>query len=99
MISDLYRTFSSFDIPLDNGFINQDDMTHKLSEQDMPHRITRDSIRAIYKATGETSLQFPMFVHSIIIYNRWLTYTEATDSDTMDLDTFFAILHDRLVPN
>jgi hypothetical protein len=98
MISDLYRTFSSFDVPLDNGFISEDDMVHKLSEQDMPHRITRDSIRSIYKATGEKQLQFPMFVNAVIIYNRWLTYTEAMNSVTMDLDTFFAILHDRLIP-
>jgi len=40
MISDLFRTFSSFDIPADNGYINQRTLVRALNESDLPHRIT-----------------------------------------------------------
>lgn len=40
MIADLYRTFTAFDLPVDNGFINESDLTRRLAEMEMPHRIS-----------------------------------------------------------
>lgn len=71
MVSDLYRTFSAFDVPIDNGFINQNELLRQLAEQDLPHRITPGAAKEIFKATGQQEIQFPLFCFSVIIFNRY----------------------------
>lgn len=40
LISDLYKTFVAFDVAADNGFVTQAELTHRLAEMEMPHRIS-----------------------------------------------------------
>lgn len=40
LISDLYRTFTAFDVAVDNGFISKAELTRRLAEMEMPHRIS-----------------------------------------------------------
>lgn len=40
IISDLFRTFTAFDVAVDNGFITKAELTRRLAEMEMPHRIS-----------------------------------------------------------
>jgi hypothetical protein len=75
-------------------------MIRKLSEQDMPHRINVWSVKSIFAGTGAKEMNFSTFAHAVTIYNRWYMYTKEMDGGyTMSMETFFAIMHDRLVPS
>jgi hypothetical protein len=99
LVADLYRTFTAFDLPVDNGFINESDLTRRLAEMEMPHRISPYAVKAIFDAVDDNEIGFPLFCFSVIVYNRWKQYSSANhDKPLMDLNTFLAVLHDRMVP-
>lgn len=47
MIADLYRTFTSFDVPADNGYINKRSLLRSLNESELPHRISELGVKDI----------------------------------------------------
>lgn len=98
MVADLYRTFSSFGVPMDSGYVTEAEMLRKLAEQDMPHRINQFAIKSLYSGVGTSSMNFSTFAHAVVIYNRWFMYTSASGDALMGVEAFFAILHDRLIP-
>jgi hypothetical protein len=54
----------------------------------------------IIAGTGAKEMNFSTFAHAVTIYNRWYMYTKEMDGGyTMSMETFFAIMHDRLVPS
>lgn len=67
MLADLYRTFSAFDVPIDNGSISQSELLRHLAEMDIPHRVTPSAVHAIFAASGQTQLQFPLFCFTVIV--------------------------------
>lgn len=72
MVADLFRTFSSFDIPIDDGFVSRNELQRQLAEQDLPHRITPEAITEIFTATGQQQIGFPLFCFSVIMHNRFI---------------------------
>lgn len=84
---------------MDSGYVTKAEMIRKLSEQDMPHRINVWSVKSIFSGTGAKEMNFSTFAHAVTIQNRWYMYTKELDGGyVMSLETFFAIMHDRLVP-
>jgi len=67
LVADLFRTFSSFGVQMDSGFVSEGDMKRKLAEQDMPHRINKFTVKAIFYAIGAIDMNFSTFAHAVII--------------------------------
>lgn len=61
LLADMYKTYSLFDVPLDSGFVSKTTMLRHLSEMDMPHRFTPESISEVFNAINEDNLQFYKF--------------------------------------
>lgn len=105
MIADLYRTFTSFDVPADNGYIGKKQLIRSLNESELPHRITEAGIKAIFDAIGQNEINFPTFCFSVVIYNRWYQYSTilgVPNNDVLgvlNLDQFLALMHDTLIPD
>lgn len=100
MIADLFRTFSAFDIPADNGYINQRTLIRSLNESDLPHRISEPAAKAIFAATGQEEINFATFCFAVITYNRWFMYSRTLGKPNfLNLDEFLALMHDSLVPD
>lgn len=66
MLSDLFRTFTSFDVPADNGYINRRTLLRSLNESELPHRISELAVKNIYAATGQDEINFSTFCFAVI---------------------------------
>lgn len=58
MILDLYKVFSVFNIPLDTGYISENEMRRNLAEQELSNRVSDDAIAQVYVAHGHKNLNF-----------------------------------------
>jgi len=72
LIADLFRTYSTFDIPIDDGFIGKTELMRQLAEQDIPHRLTPDAASEIFQATGQKQIGFPLFCFTVVMHNRYV---------------------------
>jgi len=75
LISDLYRIFSGFDVPIDNGYITKNDIKRKMMEQDLPLRLTLTAAQAILDLDNTENIDFNTFASTIVFYNRWFLYS------------------------
>lgn len=66
LLSDLYKTFSIFNVPVDNGVVGKGELLRHLAEMEMPHRITLDAMKKIFKVIDSDELAFAQFAHSVI---------------------------------
>jgi len=66
LISDLYRIFAGFDIPIDNGYITKQDLRKRLMDQDLPLRLTVTAAEAILSLDDTETIDFSTFASAVI---------------------------------
>jgi len=66
LVSDLYRVFSSFDIPIDNGYITKQDLYKRVADQDLPIRLSITAADAILNLDNTPNLDFTTFAESLM---------------------------------
>lgn len=71
LVSDLYRIFAGFDVPIDNGYITKQDIKRKVTEQDLPLRLTLTAAEAILELDSTENIDFNTFASTVVFYNRW----------------------------
>lgn len=71
MLADLYKTFSVFNVPLDNGSVRKGELLRHLAEMEMPHRISLLGMKKVFSVIDTNELSFSQFVHGVIAFNRF----------------------------
>lgn len=107
MLADIYHSFNT--IALDDTVVSESEMRRGLSEQNAPNRFSDSAIREIYRVHEGKPMNFKTFCKGILFYNRFKVYSDVmTDTmqmsndqpdDSLNLDAYLALLHDKLMPN
>jgi hypothetical protein len=88
--------------------VTETEMRRGLAEQNTPNRFSDEAIREIFKSHDNKPMSFKTFCLGMLFYNRYKVYSDVMISvrnkssipdDTIDLHTYFALMHDRLVPS
>lgn len=61
MILDLYKVFSVFNIPLDSGYLSENEMRRQLAELELSNRVSDDAIREVFRSYDHNDMNFYTF--------------------------------------
>jgi hypothetical protein len=98
--SAMYKNIGN-DIPVDTDYIQKSDLKRKISEQDLPLRLTITAAEAILNLDNTEYIDFSTFASALVFYNRWFLYSVGfnINNNYMTLQQFLVFLHDKLINN